>query len=56
MFEEAQAENEKSNEMAPGPDDALNMFFDDMDMTILEDYFGHGHLEVPKKDLPSGAG
>lgn len=41
--------------MVPGPDDALNTFFDAMDMVVLEDFSGLGHLEVPKIDVPLGA-
>lgn len=52
----APTDKEKSNEKTRGIDDALNMFFDGMDMRALEDYFGLGHLEVRKKDVPSGAG
>lgn len=40
----------------PGPDDALNTFFDGMDMAALEDFYRLGHLEVPKRDVPLGEG
>ncbi|XP_070020725.1 uncharacterized protein [Nicotiana sylvestris] len=49
MLEEAQASKEKSKETMSGPDDALNMLFDGMDVSALEDYSELGHLEVPKK-------
>lgn len=42
--------------MVPGPNNALNMFFDNMNMSALDDNSGLGHLEVLKKDVPSGAG
>ncbi|XP_016463691.1 uncharacterized protein LOC107786686 [Nicotiana tabacum] len=53
MLEEAQAGKQKSSEGVQGSDDPLKSFFDGMDMSTLEDYFGLGHLEIPK---PSGAG
>lgn len=56
MFERTQADKEKSNKMTSGPNDALNTFFNGMDMTVLEDFSRLGLLEVPKKDVPSGAG
>lgn len=56
MLEEAQEGKDKSSETAPGLDYALNMFFNGKDMTALEDFFGLGHLEVQKKNEPSGAG
>nr|XP_009784174.1 PREDICTED: uncharacterized protein LOC104232621 [Nicotiana sylvestris] len=44
MFEEAQASKKKSNKMISCPNYALNMFFDDMDMSAFEDSSGLGHL------------
>lgn len=56
MLEEAQTVKEKSSEGILGSDDPHNSFFDDMDMSTLEVFSGLGHLEIPKKDVPPGAG
>lgn len=39
-----------------GPDDSLNTFFNGMDMSTLKNFSVLGHLGVPKKNVPSGAG
>nr|XP_033509992.1 uncharacterized protein LOC117274747 [Nicotiana tomentosiformis] len=54
MLEEAQAGKEKSSEGAQGAEDLLHSFLEGMDTSTLEDVFGLGHLEIPKKDVPMG--
>lgn len=56
IFDEAQADKEKSNEMTRGADEALNIFFDSVEMGALEDYYGFGQLGIPRKDLSLRAG
>lgn len=48
LFDEAQAMKEKSTEASQAADEALNMFFEGMDIGALEDYSGLGHQETLK--------
>nr|XP_033516761.1 uncharacterized protein LOC117281067 [Nicotiana tomentosiformis] len=49
MLVEAQARKEKSNEGSHGVDDPLRSFFDSVDSSVLEDFFGVGDLGSVEK-------
>lgn len=49
LVDEAQAIKKKQNKTSRAADEALNLFFEGMDIGELEDYSGFGHLDIPKK-------
>lgn len=51
LFDEAHAVIEKLTEASRVVGKALYLFFEVMDVGALEDYFGFGHLKIPRKDV-----
>lgn len=53
---EARAAEERLTNTSRAMDEALNSFFQGVDVGILEDYFGFGYLEIPKRVVKPGSG
>lgn len=50
FLDEARAVIEKLTEASRAMDEALNSFFEGLDVGMLEDYSSFGHIEIPKRD------
>lgn len=55
-FNEGRPTKEKPTETSWAVDDAINSFFEGVDICILEEYSGFGHLEFPKKVVQPESG
>lgn len=55
-LDEARVVEEKPTDASRAVDDSLNSFIEGVDVGILEDYSGFGHLEIPKKFVQPGSG
>lgn len=49
ILNETRGTEEKPTEISRSMDDAINSFFEGVDVDMLEDYSGFGHLEIQKR-------